>query len=56
MPELLAPLLHVGSHIRHLLLMRTNALLAIAHDHSEPMPARSIRVNGVQPNYLDLFA
>ncbi len=38
------------------LLMPTNQIPALAHDHSEPMPARSIRVNGAERPYFDLLA
>jgi amidase len=38
------------------LLLPTNPVPAIAHDHSEPMTARSIRVNGVDRPYFDLLA
>jgi len=38
------------------LLMPVNPVPAIPHDHSEPMFARSVQVNGVARNYLDMLA
>lgn len=38
------------------LLMPVNPVPAIAHDHSEPMPMRRIRVNGAERPYFDLFS
>ncbi len=37
------------------LLTPTNVLPAIPHDHSEPMATRTIRVNGADRPYFDLF-
>lgn len=38
------------------LLMPTNQVPAIPHDHSEPQVARSVRINGEDRPYYDLFA
>jgi amidase len=38
------------------LLMPVCAVPAIPHDHSQPMFARTVRVNGAERSYLELFA
>jgi amidase len=38
------------------LLMPVNPVPAIPHDHSEPMFARSVQVNGSARNYMDMLA